>query len=95
MARHRSKLMPKSLVTGIALLIIGGLCGLALTQTHQLTRAPIEENRIRQAQALLSELLGQEAPTNLRWVIELPVGLGNLASQPSRHRRTDRRDPAQ
>ena len=60
--------MPKSLVTGIAVLIIGGLCGLALTQTHQLTRAPIEENRTRQAQALLSELLGQEAPTNLQWV---------------------------
>ena len=54
--------MPNSLVTGIALLIIGGLCGLALTQTHKLTRAPIEENRTRQAQALLSELLGQKHP---------------------------------
>ena len=49
--------MPNSLVTGIALLIIGGLCGLALTQTYNLTRAPIEENRARQARALLSELL--------------------------------------
>ena len=48
--------MPNSLVTGIALLIIGGLCGLALTQTHKLTRAPIEENRTRQAQALLSAI---------------------------------------
>ena len=48
--------MPKSLVTAVALLVIGGLCGLALTQTHQLTRAPIEDNRIRQAQALLSEM---------------------------------------
>ena len=27
--------------------------------------------------------------------IELPVGLGNLANQPNRHRRSDRRDPAQ
>ena len=60
--------MPKSLVNGIAVLLIGGLCGFALTQTHQITRAPIEDNRIRQAQALLSELLGQEAPTDLRWV---------------------------
>lgn len=59
--------MRSALTTIIALLVIGGLCGLALTQTHQLTRAPIQENRIRQAQALLSELLGRQAPTNLTW----------------------------
>lgn len=51
----------------LALLMIGGLCGLALTQTYQATRKPVEENRTRQAQALLSELLGRQAPTDLDW----------------------------
>ena len=69
--------MPKSLVTAVALLVIGGLCGLALTQTHQLTRAPIEDNRIRQAQALLSELLGRQAPTDLRWVAGVANACGD------------------
>jgi Na+-translocating ferredoxin:NAD+ oxidoreductase RnfG subunit len=58
----------RNLVTNtLALLVIGGLCGLALTQTNQLTREPVEANRVRQAQALLSELLGQQAPTDLNW----------------------------
>ena len=69
--------MPKSLVTAVALLVIGGLCGLALTQTHQLTRAPIKDNRIRQAQALLSELLGRQAPTDLRWVAGVANACGD------------------
>tara|TARA_B100000575_G_C22939105_1_gene543683 strand:+ start:64 stop:582 length:519 start_codon:yes stop_codon:yes gene_type:complete len=60
--------MPKSLINAIAVMVIGGLCVLALTETYRFTRAPIEDNRIRQAQALLSELLGREAPTDLRWV---------------------------
>ena len=59
--------MGKRLTSAVALLVIGGLCGLALTQTYDITRAPVEENRIRQAQALLSELLGREAPTDLVW----------------------------
>ena len=59
--------MPRALTTATALLVIGALCGLALTQTHQLTRAPIEENRTHQAQALLSELLGRPVPTDLYW----------------------------
>lgn len=58
----------RSLATNtLALLIIGGLCGLALTQTYEVTRAPVEENRTQQAQALLTELLGQQAPTDLIW----------------------------
>ena len=58
----------RSLTTNtLALLIIGGLCGLALTQTYEVTRGPVEENRTRQAQALLSELLGRQAPTDLIW----------------------------
>jgi Na+-translocating ferredoxin:NAD+ oxidoreductase RnfG subunit len=56
-----------AVTTTLALLIIGALCGLALTQTYQATRGPIEDNRIRQAQALLSELLGRQAPTDLVW----------------------------
>ena len=59
--------MGNRLMSAAALLVIGGLCGLALTQTYDITRAPVEKNRIRQAQALLSELLGREAPTNLVW----------------------------
>ena len=69
--------MPKSMVTAVALLVIGGLCGLALTQAHQLTRTPIEDNRIRQAQALLSELLGRQAPTDLRWVAGVANACGD------------------
>ena len=59
--------MRSQLTTIIALLVIGGLCGLALTQTYQSTRQPVTENRIRQAQALLSELLQRQAPTDLKW----------------------------
>ena len=47
--------MGKRATSAAALLVIGGLCGLALTQTYDITRAPVEENRIRQAQALLSD----------------------------------------
>lgn len=58
----------RSLATNtLALLIIGGLCGLALTQTYQVTRTPVEENRTRHAQALLSDLLGRQVPTDLIW----------------------------
>lgn len=59
--------MRSQLTTIIALLVIGGLCGLALTHTYESTRQPVTENRIRQAQALLSELLQRQAPTDLKW----------------------------
>ena len=59
--------MRSQFTTIIALLVIGGLCGLALTQTYESTRQPVTENRIRQAQVLLSELLQRQAPTDLKW----------------------------
>lgn len=69
--------MPNGLSSFLALLVIGGLCGLALTQTHRLTAKPIEDNRIRQAQALLSELLERPAPTDLIWVSGVSGGCGD------------------
>ena len=68
--------MSNRFTSAAALLVIGGLCGLALTQTYDITRAPVEENRIRQAQALLSELLGSEVPTDLMWQNDIANACG-------------------
>ena len=68
--------MANRFTSAAALLVIGGLCGLALTQTYEITRAPVEQNRIRQAQALLSELLGREAPTDLMWQNDIANACG-------------------
>ena len=44
------------------LLIIGGLCGVLLVLTHQLTAPDIQANREARTRALLEDMLGQPLP---------------------------------